>query len=89
MDSERMSLSGSLEGLSKPQINFDLQAESLALDHILGVDTSLPLTSLMLDGSKSDAVELSAEQEMAIDKELSTEYEELLAESEAVEALHF
>ncbi|CAM5200885.1 AsmA family protein [Oligella ureolytica] len=87
MDSERMSLSGSLEGLSKPQINFDLQAESLALDHILGVDTSLPLTSLMLDGSKSDVVKPSAEQKVAIDKELSTEDEELLAESEAVEAL--
>lgn len=52
MDSESMSLSGSFQGLSSPQVNFDLRAESLALDHILGVDTSLPLTSLMIEGEK-------------------------------------
>lgn len=83
MDSERMSLSGSLEGLSKPQINFDLQAESLALDHILGVDTSLPLTSLMFD-SKSAAVEGQAEPE-ATEERLSNEDEKLVAEPEVAE----
>lgn len=49
MDSERMSLEGSLESFSKPQINFDLKAESLALEHLLGVDTSLPLTTLVFE----------------------------------------
>lgn len=52
MDSERMSLVGSLESFSKPQIDFKLTAESLALDHILGVDTSLPLTTLMFEADK-------------------------------------
>lgn len=54
MDSDRMSLIGSLESFSKPQIDFKLNAESLALDHILGVDTSLPLTALMFDTDKPE-----------------------------------
>ena len=52
MDSERMSLTGSIDGFSKPQINFDLRAESLVLDQILGVDTSLPLTALILENER-------------------------------------
>lgn len=54
MDTERMSLIGSLESFSKPQIDFKLNAASLALDHILGVDTSLPLTALMFDTDKHE-----------------------------------
>ncbi|MDO5667122.1 MAG: AsmA family protein [Alcaligenaceae bacterium] len=53
MDSERMSLVGSLESFSKPQIDFKLTAESLALDHILGVDTSLPLTTLVFEADQT------------------------------------
>ena len=84
MDSERMSLSGTLEGLSKPQINFDLQAESLALDQILGVDTSLPLASLMLD-SESDVVGVQAEQ-AARDEDDGALAEEVLLTDNADEA---
>lgn len=81
MDSERMSLSGSIEGLSSPQIDFDLQAESLALDHILGIDTSLPLTSLMIDGEEAtveavDEVEPVAEESIDKDEESLAETDE-------------
>lgn len=85
MDSERMSLSGSLKGLSSPQVNFDLQAESLALDHILGVDTSLPLTSLMFDSESTAIEEGQAEQEVG-EEERSSEGEELVVEPELGEA---
>lgn len=60
MDAERMSLSGSLESFLKPQIDFKLTAESLALDHILGVDTTLPLTTLMFESE--EVVEAQADE---------------------------
>lgn len=73
MDSERMSLNGSLENFSKPQINFDLRAESLALDQILAVDTSLSPTSIVFE-TNDDATDQD---------EVSSEEQELSAEDEA------
>ncbi len=81
MDSESMSLSGSLQGLSSPQINFDLRAESLALDHILGVDTSLPLTSLMIESEKST---IETVEPAPVAEESLVEGEESFAEVEAL-----
>ncbi|WP_432786297.1 hypothetical protein AAEX37_00412 [Oligella sp. MSHR50489EDL] len=54
MDAERMNLSGSLESFSKPSIDFKLSAESLALDHILGVNTDLPLAALLFEGEEKE-----------------------------------
>ncbi|SPY07336.1 AsmA family protein [Oligella urethralis] len=60
MDAERMNLSGTLSSFSKPSIDFKLSAESLALDHILGVDSDLPLASLMLESDAKDKSQAAA-----------------------------
>ena len=40
IDSERLHLVGSLDGVSKPKVNFSLTAETLDLDRVLGVERS-------------------------------------------------
>lgn len=62
IDSERLHLVGSLDGLSKPKVNFSLTAETLDLDRVLGVERSAntktadePKTTAKIEKTLEDA----------------------------------